>query len=317
MRILFVVGPVERFELEGDTTYAFMLEAEGRGHECWTSDIGGLALEGAKAFAHARRTRVTLAATPGAAFDQEAAEYRSFDDFDAVFMRKDPPVDADFLQATWILEAGKSQTVVINDPRGLRELNEHLSILRFPELTPRTIVTRDKARLLQFLADCGGRIVVKPVDGHGGRGIFILRTGDSNLSSLIETATDHGSQWTMAQEYLPAAKGGDKRILLADGKSIGAVLRVPPDDEARGNLHVGGTAVKTSLTAREERIVGEIRPMLLEYGVLFAGIDVIGDTLTEINITSPTGVRHVDRLDGGNASAKVFECIEARVAAFR
>jgi glutathione synthase len=204
-------------------------------------------------------------------------------------MRKDPPVDVTYLHATWILEQARGKTLLVNDPRGLRELNEHLAVLRFPELTPPTLVTRDTARLASFQREQGGAIVVKPVDGFGGLGVFVVRDGDPNASSIYETSTGAGTRWTMAQKYLPEAVDGDKRILLFDGEPLGAVLRVPGRNEARGNLHVGGRAVKTTIDADDRAIIAAIAPTLRAHGQLLVGIDVIGGRLTEINITSPTG----------------------------
>ncbi len=310
MKFLFVRDPLERIEVAGDTTYAFMLESVARGHELWTCEVGELGLEHDRAVADARPTEVRLAATPSGAFTTGLRERRPLGDFDAVFMRKDPPVDQTYVQATWILEAARGQTVFVNDPRGLRELNEHLSVLRFPDLTPPTVVTRSHARLRQFLDEQGGKIVVKPIDGYGGRGIFLVSKGDPNVSSMLEVATNHGTAWTMAQRYIPEVSAGDKRIMLVEGEYLGAVLRVPGENEARGNLHVGGTPKKTDLTARERAIIGQLKPVLDEFGVLFAGIDVIGDQLTEINVTSPTGIRHLDALEGGHSGARVIARVE-------
>jgi glutathione synthase len=236
-------------------------------------------------------------------------------DFDAVLMRADPPLNLDYLHATWILDRARGKTVLVNDPRGLREHNEHLSILAFPELIPPTLVTRSESRLRRFVSEQDGAIVVKPVDGFGGYGIFVAREGDPNLSSILETSTGAGREWTMAQRYLPDAKKGDKRIVLVDGEPIGAVLRVPPAGEARDNLHVGGRGVKTEITPRERDIIAAVKPMLLEYGQILVGLDVIGDYLTEINITSPTGIRHISSLDGINAATPVIECVERKVKA--
>jgi glutathione synthase len=231
-------------------------------------------------------------------------------DFDAVVMRKDPPVDVSYLHATWILDHGRGKTLLVNDPRGLRELNEHLAVLQFPKLTPPTIVTRSAERLREFQAQQGGAIVVKPVDGYGGLGIFLVRDGDPNTSSILETSTGAGTRWTLAQKYLPEAVAGDKRIILADGEPVGAVLRVPASAEARGNLHVGGKAVKTTIDARDAEIIAAVAPWLRAHGQVFVGLDVIGGMLTEINITSPTGVRHATRLDGVNVAGRVLDCFE-------
>jgi glutathione synthase len=315
MRLLFVVDPLASFDLAGDTSYAIMCEADRRGHEVWTCEVGELGLEHDDAVAQARHTHLGEGASPREVFSVDAATAIPLDAFAAVLMRKDPPVDHTYLQATWILERARGKTVLVNDPRGLRELNEHLSILDFPDLIPPTIVTRSDRRLREFLSEQGGAIVVKPVDGHGGLGIFLIRSGDPNTSSLLETATAQGRQWTMAQRYLPDAVNGDKRILLVDGQPIGAFLRVPPPDEVRDNLHVGGRAVASELDDSDRAIIRAVAPTLARHGQIFVGLDVIGGRLTEINITSPTGIRHLDRLTGGNHAAPLLDSLEAKAAA--
>ena len=313
MRLLFIIDPLDRLALAGDTSYALMLEAAARGWDVWTCQIEHLGLVGDDAVCDARPTIVTPATTPAEAFQLEAASARRLADFDMVLMRKDPPLDVSYLHATWILDHARGKTLLINDPRGLRELNEHLAVLQFPKLTPPTIVTRSAERLRAFQAEQGGAIVVKPVDGYGGLGIFVVRDGDMNASSILETSTGAGTRWTLAQRYLPDAVKGDKRIILADGEPIGAVLRVPASAEARGNLHVGGTAVKTTIDARDQEIIAAVAPVLRAQGQIFVGLDVIGGMLTEINITSPTGVRHVQRLEDRNVAAPIMDCF-ARLA---
>ena len=315
MKVLFVLDELSKLQLAGDTSYALMLETVAREHGLWTCQVGHLGLEGDDAVAEAQHTLVKLAETPAEAFECGPRSLMSLAEFGAVFMRADPPLNVEYLQATWILDNARGKTVLVNDPRGLREHNEHLSILAYPEFIPPTIVTRSEARLRAFLDEQDGAIILKPVDGFGGLGIFLVKKGDPNLSSIIETSTQAGGIWTMAQRYLPDAKRGDKRIVLVDGDPIGAVLRVPPEGEARDNLHVGGRAEKTVLTPRELEIVAAVRPTLREYGQILVGLDVIGDTLTEINITSPTGIRHITRLDGINAATPVLECVEAKAKA--
>jgi glutathione synthase len=314
MRLLFILDPLPSLQLDGDSTYALLLEATRRGHECWTCQVEHLSLEHEDPVAEACTTRARLAATPAEAFLVGARQPLPLDAFDAVLMRTDPPVDEVYLQATWILERARGKTLLVNDPRGLRELNEHLSILSFPEHIPPTVVTRSQARLRHFLEEQGGSIVVKPVEGYGGRGIFLVRSGDPNTSSLLETATDYGKRWTMAQRYLPEATAGDKRILLLEGEILGAILRVPPPGEARDNLHVGAKAQRTEVTEAERALVLAMAPFLAQYGVLFAGIDVIGERLTEINLTSPTGLRHLDALEGVNSAGPILDRIERRAA---
>jgi glutathione synthase len=310
VRALFIVDPLDRLSLAGDTSYALMLEAAARGWEVWTCQIEHLGLVGDDAVADAVPTRVLDAATPGEALAVGARAARRLGEFDVVLMRKDPPVDVNYLHATWILDHARGKTLLVNDPRGLRELNEHLAVLQFPQLTPATIVTRSTERLRAFQAEQGGAIVVKPVDGFGGLGIFVVRDGDMNASSILETATGAGTRWTLAQRYLPAAVEGDKRIVLVDGEPVGAVLRVPASAEARGNLHVGGRAVKTEITARDREIIATVAPVLRAHGQIFVGLDVIGGMLTELNITSPTGIRHIAKLDGRNVAAEVLEAFE-------
>jgi glutathione synthase len=310
VRLLFIVDPLDRLALAGDSSYALMLEAAARGWAVWTCQIEHLGLVGDDAVCDAAPTAVRSATRPAEAFQVEAASLHRLGDFDVVLMRKDPPVDVAYLHATWILEHARGKTLLVNDPRGLRELNEHLAVLRFPQLTPPTIVTRSAARLRAFQAAQGGTIVVKPVDGYGGLGIFVVRDGDPNASSIVETSTGAGTRWTLAQRYLPEAVNGDKRLILADGELVGAVLRVPAEAEARGNLHVGGRAVKATIDARDREIIATVAPFLREHGQIFVGLDVIGGMLTELNITSPTGVRHSTQLDGVNVAGRILDCFE-------
>jgi glutathione synthase len=307
MRLLFIVDPLERLTLAGDTSYALMLEAAARGWDVWTCQLEHLGLAGDDAVVDASPTIVMPGSTPREAFQVEAASHHRLAEFDMVLMRKDPPVDVSYLHATWILDHARGKTLLVNDPRGLRELNEHLAVLRFPHLTPPTIVTRSAAQLRAFQEAQGGTIVVKPVDGYGGLGIFVVRQGDPNASSILETSTGAGTRWTLAQRYLPEAVHGDKRIVLVDGEPVGAVLRVPAEAEARGNLHVGGRAVRSEIDARDREIIATLAPFLREHGQILVGLDVIGGMLTELNITSPTGVRHISRLDERNVAGVVLD----------
>jgi glutathione synthase len=310
VKLLFIVDPLDKLGLAGDTSYALMLEACARGWEVYTCQLEHLGMAHDDAITTAVRTMVVDAETPAEAFTVGDAQEFSLGDFDMVLMRKDPPVDVLFLHATWILEHARGKTLLVNDPRGLRELNEHLAVLRFPELTPPTVVTRSADKLRAFQKECGGAMVVKPVDGYGGLGIFVVRDGDPNASSILETSTAAGTRWTIAQKFLPEVVQGDKRILLADGEFMGAVLRVPAEAEARGNLHVGGRAVKTELTARDQEIIAAVAPTLREFGQIFVGLDVIGGYLTELNITSPTGVRHVAKLEARNVAGPILDRFE-------
>ncbi len=317
MRALFIVDPLDKLSLAGDTSDALMLEAAARGWDVWTCQVEHLGLVSNDAVVDAVPTIVTPALTPADAFQIEARQPKRLADFDVVLMRKDPPLDVNYLHATWILDHARGKTLLVNDPRGLRELNEHLAVLQFPQLTPPTIVTRSTERLRAFQQEMGGSIVVKPVDGYGGLGIFVVREGDMNASSILETSTGAGTRWTLAQKFLPEASQGDKRIVLADGVPVGAVLRVPAEAEARGNLHVGGRAVKTEITARDKEIIDTVVPLLRSHGQVLVGLDVIGGMLTEINITSPTGVRHASRLEDKNVAAPILDCFERMSRAIR
>jgi glutathione synthase len=310
VRALFILDPLAQLGLAGDTSYGLMLEAAARNWEIWTCQLEHLGLVDNDAVVDAVPTKVVDAAMPAQAFTIGERAPRRLADFDIVLMRKDPPVDVNYLHATWILDHARGKTLLVNDPRGLRDLNEHLAVLNFPHLTPPTIVTRSPERLRAFQKEQGGAIVVKPVDGYGGLGIFVVRDGDPNASSIIETSTGAGTRWTLAQRFLPAVTEGDKRIVLCAGEPVGAVLRVPATAEARGNLHIGGRAVKTVIDARDKQIIAELAPFLAEHGQIFVGLDVIGGMLTELNITSPTGIRHIAKLEQRNVAGEVLERFE-------
>jgi glutathione synthase len=233
----------------------------------------------------------------------------------AVLMRKDPPFDLDYYFATLLLERARGATLIVNDPRGLREQNEKLAILEYPELCPPTVVTREATRLRAFLAEQGGEMVVKPLDASGGFGVFHVRRGDPNTGAILEQSTNLGRRWTMAQKYLPEVKRGDKRILLIDGEPLCAVLRVPAADDLRGNLHVGAKPMATTLDDRDQAIVHKVGPRLRERGHFFVGLDVIGGWLTEVNVTSPTGILEANTLYGDAYEVKVVERLEQKIAA--
>jgi glutathione synthase len=226
---------------------------------------------------------------------------------DAVFMRKDPPVSNAYLYATYLLDyVDPSKTIVVNHPHGLRAANEKMFALQFSEAIPKTIVTQDKQTIRAFV-ETQGMAVLKPLNGKAGEGILLLQDGDRNLNSLVEISTLQGQVPVMVQEYLPQAQEGDKRIIMLDGEPIGAVNRVPSGKEFRGNMATGGRGVQSTLTEREKFICAQVAPMLKKYGLIFVGIDVIGGYLTEINVTSPTGIREIDRLDGVSLGDRVME----------
>ncbi|EDM74374.1 glutathione synthetase [Plesiocystis pacifica SIR-1] len=312
--VLFVIDPLENLDPRADTSYVMITEALRRGHRPYYTTLAGLGIQGGQARAHVRL--MGLAEGVGSPLvDAGEGEPRELSSFACVLMRKDPPVDEAFIAATWILD--RAGTVVINEPSALRDLNEKLSMLNFPALIPDTRLLRDAGDVRAALEDMGGKMIVKPLLGYGGREILLAKAGDPNLSTIIEIATADGTRWTVAQQFLPDAKRGDKRILIVDGEAVGAVLRVPAAGELRDNFHTGGSPALTELSPRDREICGEVGPWLRERGILFAGIDVIGDYLTEINVTSPTGMQEINRLGGleGDATmqAKFWVAVEARL----
>ncbi len=313
-KFAFVMDPLERVLADKDTTFVFMLEAHARGHEIYELGIRDLFARGPQAWGRARRCEV-MRATPHHRYIDQGADY-PLETFDAIFMRKDPPADAAYLYATMILSlADTRRTFVLNNPAGLREANEKLYQLNFPDAIPPTLVSYEIARLKAFMAEQGGEMIVKPLDGHGGEGVFHARRGDVNLNAILETVTQFGTRVVMAQRYIPEVRTGDKRLIALDGEPLGCMLRVPLPEEARSNIHVGGTCVKAELTERDRAICRMARPKLQRDGLYFVGLDIIGGYLTEVNVTSPTGVQEIDRLDGVNLEAKVIDFVEARVAA--
>jgi glutathione synthase len=309
------LDPLSGLDAEKDTTVAFIREARGRGHEAWTGGIDRLGLaQGGHPFAWLAPTDVQegdpwfLALEP---------RQMLLEQFDVVWMRKDPPFDLSYFYATHLLSRAPPTTLVVNDAASLREVNEKLFALRFPSVCPESIVSRSIDELLEFRAKLGGEIIIKPLGGAGGEGVFHLTPEDRNVRAILEVATRHGTEYQLAQRYIPEVRDGDKRIILLEGEPIGAVLRVPRHWETRANFHVGGTAERTSLTPRDREICAAIGPTLAGLGVMFAGIDVIGQWLTEINVTSPTGIREIHDLEGVRLEIQVLDAVERRVAALR
>ncbi|MFP8869961.1 MAG: glutathione synthase [Myxococcota bacterium] len=313
LTMAFVMDPVTDLDVAGDTTFVFMLEAQKRGHAVLYVDPGDLTIEQGRPAA--RVTPVTLRAEKGNHVDLGDARTVILDDeVDVAFQRKDPPVDAAYIAATQILGTCQ-KTLTLNHPESVLAFNEKLFAVHFPDLIPITSVTKNIADLRQFMEARGGEMIVKPLDGKGGEGIFHLVEGEKNITSILEQSTHFGTRAVMAQEYLPAIREGDKRILLLEGELLGALLRVPAPKEVRANLHVGGTAEKAELTAADLKIIERVGPVLKRHGLFFVGIDVIGDRLTEINVTSPTGVQEINTLDNTCLEAKVMDAVEAKFGA--
>jgi glutathione synthase len=315
LSIAFVMDPIASIDIHADTTFVLMLEAQRRGHRVLYVDPGDLAVDAGRVMASVRP--VTLRREQGRHADLGDAHIATLDDdVDVVLQRKDPPVDSAYVIATQILSLCR-RALVLNRPSGILGANEKLYALHFPDLMPDTRVTSSIRELIDFLAKLGGEMIVKPLDGRGGEGVFHLRNDDRNLFSILEQSTRFGTVRAMAQAYVPAVRAGDKRILLLDGRPIGAVLRVPAAGETRANLHVGGKPKATQLDDDDRRIVERIAPWLARDGLFFVGIDVIGGLLTEINVTSPTGVQEINALEGRSLEAEILDALEARVAAHR
>lgn len=311
----FLMDPLEHVRVDHDSTFAMMVEAHRRGHRVRYFEQGWLRFSGR--CAEARMRTVAVRAEAGRHFEVLDEAVHPISSLDVLFLRKDPPVDVDFLHATQLVElcAGKSP-VYINSPSALREANEKLFTLHFPDLMPETFVARELQALADFITRHPGGTILKPIDGFGGKGIVFVEQKDRNMRSLLELLTRGGQEAIMAQAYVPQARLGDKRIILVNGEPLGAVLRVPSEDDHRGNMAAGGKPVKTQLTAREKEICARLKPMLLERGLYLVGIDVLGDYLTEVNVTSPTGLVEIDRLDGVSIESHVIDLAE-RLAANR
>ena len=312
----FVMDPIESVDVRGDTTFVLMCEALRRGHRVLYVDPQDVTVAEGQAVARARPV-LELRREQGRHVDLGDAEEVVLDAAtDLIFQRVDPPVDAEYITTTQILSLCR-RALVLNRPEGILAANEKLYALRFADLMPETRVSHRISELRAFMAELGGEMIVKPLDGKGGEGIFHLQQGDRNLTSILEQSTAFGSRRVMAQAYLPEVRKGDKRILLVDGEPIGAVMRVPSEGEHRANFHVGGRPEKAVLDAADRRIVERLAPSLRRDGLFFVGVDVIGGRLTEVNVTSPTGVQEINALDGRRLEAEILDGAERRLTAAR
>jgi glutathione synthase len=307
VRILFVMDPYATLAWTKDTSFAFMRGASARGHEVYHCLPSAVFNRGRDVFARCTRLRVHDEAPWLSAEETATLELATLD---SVLIRKDPPFDQDYLFLTQQLDLVKDRVRVVNDPRGVRDANEKLFALQFVEHMPRSLVTADPAEVLAFVEDVGGRAVLKPLDGAGGSGVVVLTSGDPNCRSLADIWTREGKKLAMVQEYQPAVRIGDKRVIMLDGEPLGAILRVPRADDVRANIHAGGRVEPCDLTARESSLVTDLAPKLRQHGLWFVGLDLIGERLIEVNVTSPTGIQELARFAGRPVEQDVIAWLE-------
>jgi glutathione synthase len=309
LRVAVQMDPIGTVNIDADSTFALMLEAQARGHVLWHYHVRDLALLGGRVLARAQP--VTVRRVKGDHFALGEAEELDLGTVDVVLMRQDPPFDMAYITATHILEHIHPKTLVVNDPASVRNAPEKLFVTHFPALMPETLISADVRQIRRF-REKHGDIILKPLFGNGGAGVFHVRPDDPNLNSLLEMFTEKSREPLVVQRYVPAVREGDKRIILVDGVAMGGINRVPAAGEARSNMHVGGRPEKTVLTDREKEICAAIGPELQKRGMIFVGIDVIGGYLTEINVTSPTGLQEIARFDGVHLEQAIWEAIEAK-----
>ena len=314
-QLLVVMDPIDHIKYQKDTTLAMLLAAQARGHQLHYAELADLRLRDGVAIGNLRP--LTVRADPRDWFQLGEPALRPLGEFDTVLMRKDPPFDTEYIYASYILERAElAGALVVNRPRGLRDMNEKVYTAWFPQCCAPTLVTRDMAAMAAFAAE-HGTIVCKPLHGMGGRSIFVLPPGDKNAAVVYETLTDYGQHYAIAQKYLPEITvSGDARVLLVDGEPLPyALARIPADTDNRGNLAAGARGVARELNPRDRWLAAQIGPAMREAGMLFVGLDVIGGFVTEINVTSPTGVRELQQQFGIDAADLLIQAIERRLAA--
>ncbi len=312
LKVAIQMDPIGAINIDADSTFRIALEAQARGHTLFYYTPDRLAYREGRIFA--RGWPLEVRRVKGDHFTLGGEIEVDLADWDVVWLRQDPPFDMGYITTTHLLERIHPATLVVNDPFWVRNSPEKLLVLDFPDLTPPTLVARDLATIRAFRARHGD-IILKPLYGNGGAGVFRLDPGDRNLASLHELFSGINREPLIAQKFLPDVAKGDKRIILVDGEPVGAINRVPAEGETRSNMHVGGRPEPVGLSARDREICTRIGPMLREKGQVFVGIDVIGDWLTEINVTSPTGIQELERFDGTNAALRMWQVIEAKRAA--
>ncbi len=312
LAVAIQMDPVEPIDINGDSSFVLGLEAQERGYTLWHYLPNALSLRDGKVTARAQR--LELRRELGRHYTMGEPEIIDLSTMDVVLMRQDPPFDMAYITATHILEHIHPKTLVVNDPAQVRNAPEKLFVTHFDGLLPPTLISSDKQAILDFRVEHED-VIVKPLFGNGGAGVFHIKPGDENLTSLMELFTEFYREPMIIQKYLSDVRNGDKRIILVDGKAVGAIDRVPAEGEARANMHVGGQAIKAGMTDRDREICAMIGPSLKERGLIFVGIDVIGNHLTEINVTSPTGIQEINRFDGSKLEALIWDAIEARLNA--
>jgi len=309
LKIGIQMDHISTIQIGGDSTFAMALEAQKRGHSLFHFHPNDVQMRGGDV--RAKMETLEVRDIEGDHFTLGEPVLDELSNLDVILMRQDPPFDMSYITNTHLLERVHPDTLVVNDPASVRNAPEKILVTEFPDLMPETLITRDFAAIKDFRNEFGD-IIVKPLYGNGGAGVFRLADGDQNLSSLLEMFDDMFREPLIAQRYLSDVRAGDKRIILVDGEPVGAINRVPPPDSARSNMHVGGVAEHSELTTREKEICERIAPVLKEQGFILVGIDVIGDYMTEINVTSPTGIREVQRFSGTDIAALVLDAIERR-----
>ncbi|WP_432255478.1 glutathione synthase [Limimaricola sp. AA108-03] len=309
LKVALQMDPIGSVNIDADTTFRIGEEAQARGHELFYYTPDRLAFQEGRVTA--RGWPLELRREKGNHYSLGEEREVDLSEMDVVWLRQDPPFDMGYITTTHLLDMIHPGTLVVNDPFWVRNYPEKLLVLNFPDLTPPTAIARDLATLRSF-RDRHGDIILKPLYGNGGAGVFKLHSRDGNLASLHEMFSGINREPLIVQKYLPDVTKGDKRVLLVDGEPVGAINRVPAKGETRSNMHVGGRPEKVELTARDREICEKIGPLLREKGQILVGIDVIGDWLTEINVTSPTGIQELERFDGINVAAKIWEAIEAK-----
>lgn len=309
LKVAVQMDHISTVNIAGDTTFALSLEAQKRGHELYHYTPDRLSMR--DGVVTARLEKLEVRDIKGDHFTLGEPVRRNMLDMDVVLLRQDPPFDMNYITNTHLLERIHPKTLVVNDPAWVRNSPEKIFVTEFPDLMPETLITKDPQEVLEFRREFGD-IILKPLYGNGGAGVFHLADGDRNLTSLLEMFGQLFKEPFIAQRYLKDVRAGDKRIILIDGEPVGAINRVPSETDARSNMHVGGRAEQSKLTPREQEICARIGPSLKERGFILVGIDVIGDYMTEINVTSPTGIREIERFDGTNITALFWDAVEAK-----